>query len=226
MKKLIIATSIAMIAVGSAYAKEEGGSGHSGGSGGNNGPQAYQTQIAAPRADADARVNASADVGSMKMQQGQEQSAVAGSNSQNAGNEQNITFSSPGYQQTDINYNYSGSYTLKNVPAVVGPALTSANDTCMGSTSIAGSGVGFGISFGTTWTDSNCVLLKNSRELWNMGMKAAAIARMCMDDKNKEALELTGFVCPVKKAEPAPAPKAEVEVLPVAPQAAAFPGQF
>jgi len=45
-------------------------------------------------------------------------------------------------------------------------------------------------------------MLKNSRELWNMGMKSAALARMCMDKKNREALELTGFVCPqAKKAQ-------------------------
>lgn len=226
MKKLIIATSIAMIAAGSAYAKEEGSSGHEGGSGGNNGPQAYQTQTAAPRADADARINASADVGTMKMQQGQEQAAIAGSNSQNAGNEQNITFSSPGYQQIDTHTSVSGSTTLKNVPAITAPALTSSNDTCMGSSSIGAAAAGWGVSFGSTWTDANCLMLKNSREMWNMGMKAAAMARMCMDSLNKEALELTGFVCPTKKAEPAPAPKAAIEVAPTAAtEPFVFPGQ-
>jgi hypothetical protein len=39
-------------------------------------------------------------------------------------------------------------------------------------------------------------MLKNSRELWNMGMKAASLALMCTNPANKEALELTGFVCP------------------------------
>jgi hypothetical protein len=60
--------------------------------------------------------------------------------------------------------------------------------------------------------------LKNSRELWNMGMKAAALARMCMDGPNREALEITGFKCPVKPAD-APAKTSAVEVTPVAPQA-------
>lgn len=102
----------------------------------------------------------------------------------------------------NINYSVSGTTTVKNVPDVGAPALSSSNDTCMGSTSIGGSGVGFGISLGTTWTDENCLMLKNSRELWNMGMKSAALARMCMDKKNREALELTGFVCPqAKKAQ-------------------------
>jgi hypothetical protein len=100
---------------------------------------------------------------------------------------------------TGQNVNYSGTQTIKNVPSVGGPALTSSNDTCMGSTS-GGIGVaGFGFSLGSTWTDKNCKMLKNSRELWNMGMRAASMARMCMDSENREALELTGFTCPTKK---------------------------
>lgn len=53
-----------------------------------------------------------------------------------------------------------------------------------------------GLSFGKTFIDDNCVMLKNSREFWNMGMRGAALARMCMDNLNLEALELSGFVCP------------------------------
>lgn len=65
----------------------------------------------------------------------------------------------------------------------------------MGSTSgsfnIAGLGIG-----GSTWTDNNCKRLKNSRELWNMGMKAASLALLCNDPENREALEVTGYQCP------------------------------
>jgi hypothetical protein len=106
-----------------------------------------------------------------------------------------VDFNTPEKQQVE----YSGTQTIKNVPSVGGPALTSSNDTCMGSTS-GGIGVtGFGFSLGSTWTDKNCKMLKNSRELWNMGMRAASMARMCMDSENREALELTGFTCPTKK---------------------------
>jgi hypothetical protein len=70
----------------------------------------------------------------------------------------------------------------------------------MGSTTLGGSAVSFGFSAGTTWTDENCVMLKNARELWNMGFKAAALTRMCMDDQNREALESTGVVCPHRRA--------------------------
>jgi len=90
----------------------------------------------------------------------------------------------------------SGTTTLKNVPSVNGPPLVSSNDTCMGSASGAVNGPGFGIALGKTYKDDNCIMLKNSRELWNMGMKAAALALMCKDADNREALELTGFTCP------------------------------
>jgi hypothetical protein len=85
---------------------------------------------------------------------------------------------------------------IRNTPSVNGPPLTSSNDTCMGSASVAANAPGIGIALGKTYTDDNCVMLKNSRELWNMGMKAAAMALMCTDARNREALELTGFVCP------------------------------
>lgn len=89
-----------------------------------------------------------------------------------------------------------GTQKIKNTPSVSGPPLTSSNDTCMGSASGSVNAPGFGLSVGKTYTDDNCVMLKNSRELWNMGMKAASMALMCMDKNNREALEMTGFECP------------------------------
>lgn len=74
--------------------------------------------------------------------------------------------------------------------------LTSGMDTCMGSTSGGAAGPGFSFSVGSTWTDKNCLMLKNARELWNMGLKDAAFARLCMDPDNHEAIKLSGGVCP------------------------------
>ncbi|ACY32978.1 hypothetical protein [Comamonas thiooxydans] len=91
---------------------------------------------------------------------------------------------------------YSGTYTVKNVPSVSGPNLTTSNDTCMGSSSGSANGPGFGVSFGTTWTDEHCKRLKMSRELWNKGMKAASLAMDCMDPAARVALEITGSKCP------------------------------
>lgn len=147
----------------------------------------------------------------------------------NAGNAQNISFTTPAdttshVTQTisgtqTVNQNVSGntyaheSATIRNVPNVSGPNLTTSNDTCLGSIS-GGAGIpGVGITLGGTREDKNCVLLKNSRELWNMGFRAAALARMCMDPDNKKALTLTGFTCPQdeKKTETAATPVADTK---------------
>lgn len=103
--------------------------------------------------------------------------------------------------ETTQRIEYSGTQTIKNVPSVQGPPLTTSNDTCMGSSSGSINGPGFGIGLGSTWTDRNCVMLKNARELWNMGMKAAAMALFCTDSNNRMALEITGFVCPQTAAQ-------------------------
>lgn len=94
------------------------------------------------------------------------------------------------------------------------PALTSSNDTCMGSSSLGATGMSFGVALGSTWTDKNCVLLKNSRELWNQGNHAAALALLCSDDDINYAIAVSGGVmdrrqdgaiihrgCPMTKAE-------------------------
>lgn len=136
-------------------------------------------------------------------QQQQQTNAAATSAATNQGNAQSITFTSPADTKSTIVYEggqrvetvTSGTSTLKNTPSVNAPPLVSSNDTCMGSASGALNVPGFGVAVGKTYTDTNCVMLKNSREMWNMGMKAAALARMCMDAENRDALEMTGFVC-------------------------------
>jgi hypothetical protein len=87
--------------------------------------------------------------------------------------------------------------------------LTSGVDTCMGSSSLGGQGVGFGLSIGTTWNDQNCVMLKKSRELFAQGHPAAATALLCRDGDIREAFRLTGEACPQDRvAQAAPAPLA------------------
>lgn len=82
------------------------------------------------------------------------------------------------------------------VSTAVAPSLSSSNDTCMGSSSFGAQAVSFGLSFGSNWTDENCLMLKNAREMWNMGFRGAALARLCMDTRNRNALEATGVACP------------------------------
>src|ERR1039458_8707487 len=132
----------------------------------------------------------------------QNQQASAGAN--NAGNSQAITFTAPAAtsssQTATISDNISGytsaNDTVRNVPNVYSPPLVSSNDTCMGSVSAGAGFVGTGVSLGTTWTDGNCKMLKNARELFNMGMHSAAIALLCNDALNRQALQDTGYKCP------------------------------
>jgi FtsZ-binding cell division protein ZapB len=70
----------------------------------------------------------------------------------------------------------------------------------MGSVSAGANVPGIGISFGKTYTDENCIMLKNSREMWNYGMKAASLALMCQDPANFKAIHDSytpgGYLCP------------------------------
>lgn len=83
--------------------------------------------------------------------------------------------------------------------------LVAADDTCMGSSSAGGQGVGFGLSLGTTWHDEDCVRRKDARELHNMGQKKAALALLCQSDHVAEAMAAAGTACPGRVEALAPA---------------------
>jgi hypothetical protein len=72
--------------------------------------------------------------------------------------------------------------TVKNVPGVVAPGLAAAGlETCLGSISAGGAFVGTGFSFGTTVPDPGCAARLDARTLWSMGLKKAAVARLCLN---------------------------------------------
>ena len=72
--------------------------------------------------------------------------------------------------------------TVKNVPSVAAPGLAAAGiETCLGSVSGGGAFVGTGFSFGTTIPDQGCAARLDARTLWSMGLKKAAVARLCLN---------------------------------------------
>jgi hypothetical protein len=72
--------------------------------------------------------------------------------------------------------------TIKNVPSVFAPGLAAAGlETCLGAVSAGGAFVGTGISFGTTIPDPACAARLDARTLWSMGLKKAAVARLCLN---------------------------------------------
>lgn len=102
------------------------------------------------------------------------------------------------------------SQTITNprqpVSSAQATALTAAPETCMGSSSIGGQGVGFGLSFGTTWTDDACQARMDARELARLGYADAARARLCQSEGVRMAFEATGQSCAAATPAPAPAP--------------------
>jgi hypothetical protein len=72
--------------------------------------------------------------------------------------------------------------TIRNVPSVFAPGLAAAGlETCLGAISAGGAFVGTGISFGTTIPDTACAARLDARTLWSMGLKKAAVARLCLN---------------------------------------------
>jgi hypothetical protein len=73
------------------------------------------------------------------------------------------------------------------------PNLTASEDTCMGSTTAGGQGVTFGLSFGTTWKDHDCVVRKDARFLHSAGHQNVALSYLCKDKKSiMEAVATAG----------------------------------
>ena len=72
--------------------------------------------------------------------------------------------------------------TVKNVPSIGAPGLAAAGlETCLGSVSGGGAFLGTGLSFGTTIPDPGCAARLDARTLWSMGLKKAAVARLCLN---------------------------------------------
>jgi outer membrane protein OmpA-like peptidoglycan-associated protein len=111
----------------------------------------------------------------------------SGAAASNAGNTQNIT---------------SNSYAPNRVkvvttPPVYSPALTTTlTETCMGSSSLGVSVLGWGASGGTTWSDHQCVRRLNARELaQTIGDREAAKELLCGDDEIFRVYNALGRPC-------------------------------
>lgn len=94
------------------------------------------------------------------------------------------------------------------VSSAVAAALAASDEACMGSSTIGGQGVGFGLSFGTTWTDDACQARKDAASLALLGYADAARARLCQTEGNREAFAKTGQPCDGEAPAATPAPVA------------------
>lgn len=95
--------------------------------------------------------------------------------------------------------NSTSTTTVKSPPpTAVAPAITVINsDVCAVGASAAVQTQILGISMGGTTTDKNCERLKLARGVYDMGMKVAAVAIMCQDERVFSAMMNAGTPCPI-----------------------------
>ena len=100
------------------------------------------------------------------------------------------------YSETSSN----STTTVKSPPpTAVAPAITTINnDVCATASSGAVQTQILGISLGSTTRDMNCERIKLSKNLYDMGMKVAAVATLCQDDRVFQAMLDAGTPCPVQ----------------------------
>jgi len=83
-------------------------------------------------------------------------------------------------------------------PTAVAPSITSINnDLCTVGVSGATQTQIFGLSFGATTRDMNCERLKLAKNLYDMGMKVAAVSALCQDERVFTAMMNAGTPCPI-----------------------------
>lgn len=121
----------------------------------------------------------------------------AGGSVASSGNSKNSNQSSAsnGGNNTNVGGNtYSSSYRAAASTAYAPPIAPTA--LCMGSSSAGGSGMTFGFSIGTSWTDENCMRLEQIRTVAAvLGDKETAAQMMCSVPAYREAREATGKPC-------------------------------
>lgn len=98
-----------------------------------------------------------------------------------------------------VTTNGSQTTTVKSPPpSAIAPQLSTGGNTdlcTIGATGAVQTQI-LGISVGSTFTEDNCVRLKNAKTLYDMGMKVAAVSVMCQDKKVFDAMMNAGTPCP------------------------------
>ena len=97
-----------------------------------------------------------------------------------------------------ITENNSTTTVKSPPPTAVAPAVTTINnDVCAVAASGAVQTQILGFSMGGTRRDLNCERIKLSKNLFDMGMKVAAVATLCQDERVFAAMLAAGTPCPV-----------------------------
>ena len=105
------------------------------------------------------------------------------------------------YQSGSSNNTTTTNNSTSNIrsapPTASAPSVTnSGSDVCLAGASAGVQTFGIGVSGGKSFRDKNCERIKLSRELNGLGMKVAAVAILCQDERVFEAMEQAGTPCP------------------------------
>ena len=127
------------------------------------------------------------------------QTNVSGSNTSIEGG---YTGGATTYQSGSSSNTTTNSTSNSNIrsapPTASAPSYNSmTQDVCSTGASLGVQTFGLGISGGKHFIDKNCERLKLSRILNDFGMRVAAVAILCQDERVFEAMIQAGTVCPI-----------------------------
>ena len=103
-----------------------------------------------------------------------------------------------GSESTTTTNNTTNSHIRSSPPTAGAPSYNSmTQDVCAVGGSLGVQTFGLGISGGKHFIDKNCERLKLARILQDFGMKVAAVAILCQDERVFEAMIQAGTPCPI-----------------------------
>ena len=103
-----------------------------------------------------------------------------------------------GSTSTTTSTNSSTSNIKSAPPTASAPSYNSmTQDVCSTGASIGVQTFGIGVSGGKHFIDKNCERLKLARILNDFGMRVAAVAILCQDERVFESMISAGTVCPI-----------------------------
>ena len=135
---------------------------------------------------------------STKAYTGSTQSNVSGSNTAIEGGYESSTTYQSGSSSSSTTTNSTTSNIRSSPPSAGAPSYNSmTQDVCAVGASAGLQTFGVGISGGKHFIDKNCERLKLARILNDFGMKVAAVAILCQDERVFESMIQAGTPCPI-----------------------------
>ena len=129
---------------------------------------------------------------------GSTQTNVSGSNTAIEGGYESSTTYESGSSSSSTTTNSTTSNIRSAPPSAGAPSYNSMpQDVCAVGASMGVQTFGLGVSGGKHFIDKNCERLKLARILNDFGMKVAAVAILCQDERVFESMIQAGTPCPI-----------------------------